>query len=162
MSMHATSPSLGSGPSKSVIVTASLAERTYAWAMTRAHEVSTIATIRKPPRDPIGFFADAGTMDLLVGLRCSDSGTTCLGRSGMRDRFPLQDSAAVADIRSMTTRRASEPTSVVVGSALLCALTLGTGWLVLRGGSFMGAIAAMGVITVVFVSLLVQRPRTRR
>jgi hypothetical protein len=62
----------------------------------------------------------------------------------------------------MRTRRASEPISVVVGSALLCGLTLGTGWLVLRGGSFMAAIAAMGVFTLVFVSLLVQRPRERR
>jgi hypothetical protein len=62
----------------------------------------------------------------------------------------------------MATRRASEPVSVVVGSALLCALTLATGWLVLRGGSFTAAIAAMGLFTLVFVSLLVQRPRTRR
>jgi len=44
----------------------------------------------------------------------------------------------------------------------LCALTLATGWLVLRGGSFTAAIAAMGLFTLVFVSLLVQRPRTRR
>ena len=62
----------------------------------------------------------------------------------------------------MATRRASEPVSVVLGSALLGGLTLGTGWLVLRGGSFTAAIAAMGVFTLVFVSLLVQRPRSRR
>jgi len=62
----------------------------------------------------------------------------------------------------MATRRASEPVSFVVGSALLCGLTLGIGWVVLRGGSFTAGIAAMGVITLVFVSLLVRRPRTRR
>jgi hypothetical protein len=52
--------------------------------------------------------------------------------------------------------------SLVVGSALLCALALATGWLVLRGGSFEAAIPAMGAITVVFVSLLVRRPRPPR
>jgi hypothetical protein len=62
----------------------------------------------------------------------------------------------------MATGRASEPISFLVGSAVLCALTLGIGWIVLRGGSFTAAIAAMGVITLVFVSLLVQQPRTRR
>jgi heme/copper-type cytochrome/quinol oxidase subunit 4 len=62
----------------------------------------------------------------------------------------------------MATRRASEPISFVVGSALLCALTLATGWVVLKGGSFTAGIVAMGVFTLVFVSLLVQRPRTRR
>jgi hypothetical protein len=45
---------------------------------------------------------------------------------------------------------------------LLCALTLVTGWLVLRGGSFEAAIPAMGALTVAFVTLLVQRPRANR
>jgi hypothetical protein len=49
-----------------------------------------------------------------------------------------------------------------VGSALLCALTLTTGWLVLRGASFVAAIPAMGALTVVFVELLVRTPRHER
>jgi uncharacterized membrane protein len=62
----------------------------------------------------------------------------------------------------MATRPASEPASLVVGITLLCVLTLATGWLVLRGGSFAAAIPAMGALTVVFVSLLVHRPPSRR
>jgi hypothetical protein len=59
----------------------------------------------------------------------------------------------------MVTRPASEPASLVAGLAVLCGLVLGTGWLVLRGGSFAVAIAAMGVLTAIFVTLLVHRPR---
>jgi CHASE2 domain-containing sensor protein len=62
----------------------------------------------------------------------------------------------------MSTRRASEPVSIVVGSALLCACTLATGWLVLRGGSFVAAIPAMGAFTFVFVELLTRAPRVKR
>jgi hypothetical protein len=62
----------------------------------------------------------------------------------------------------MATRPASEPTSLVVGIALLCVLTLATGWLVLRGGSLAAAIPAMGALTIVFVALLLQRPRAPR
>jgi glucose dehydrogenase len=59
----------------------------------------------------------------------------------------------------MVTRPAPEPASLVAGSSVLCGLVLGTGWLVLRGGSFAFAIAAMAVLTAVFVTLLVHRPR---
>jgi hypothetical protein len=45
--------------------------------------------------------------------------------------------------------------------ALLCALALATGWLVLRGGSFEAAIPAMGGLVVVWVGLLVRRPSKR-
>jgi CHASE2 domain-containing sensor protein len=62
----------------------------------------------------------------------------------------------------MATRPASEPASLVVGIALLCLLTLAMGWIVLRGGSFAAAIPAMGGLTVVFVALLLQRPRAPR
>jgi CHASE2 domain-containing sensor protein len=79
-----------------------------------------------------------------------------------RTRFPLQHRAWSADTGTMATRPASEPASLVAGIALLCALTLGIGWLVLRGGSFEAAIPAMGALTVAFVTLLVQRPRAPR
>jgi CHASE2 domain-containing sensor protein len=62
----------------------------------------------------------------------------------------------------MATRPASEPASLVVGIALLCVLTLSTGWLVLRGGSFSVAIPAMAALTILFVGLLLQRPRAPR
>jgi hypothetical protein len=62
----------------------------------------------------------------------------------------------------MATRPASEPASLVVGITLLCVLTLATGWIVLRGGSFAVAIPAMAALTIVFVRLLLQRPRATR
>lgn len=62
----------------------------------------------------------------------------------------------------MSIRRASEPVSVVVVGAALCALTLTTGWLVLRGASFVAAVPAMAVFTFVFVELLVRVPRRER
>jgi hypothetical protein len=101
-------------------------------------------------------------MNLLVAGCGAASPGRLVGRRPTRDRFPLQRRKAAADTQNMTTRRASEPISVVIGSAVLCGLTLATGWLVLRGGSFLVAIPAMGVFTLVFVSLLVQRPRIRR
>ena len=62
----------------------------------------------------------------------------------------------------MATRPASEPATLVVGSALLCVLTLATGLVVLRGGSLVSAIPAMGAFVVVFVELLVHAPRGKR
>ena len=62
----------------------------------------------------------------------------------------------------MATRHASEPATLVAGIALLCALTIATGWLVLRGGPLVAAIPAMGAFTVVFVELLVRAPRLKR
>ena len=62
----------------------------------------------------------------------------------------------------MVTKPASEPTSLVVGIATFCVLTVATGWLVLRGGSLEAAIPAMGVSTFAFVELLVRSPRSKR
>jgi glucose dehydrogenase len=62
----------------------------------------------------------------------------------------------------MVTRPAPEPPSLVAGLSVLCGLVLGTGWLVLRGGSFAIAIAAMAVLTTILVGLLVHRPRQTR
>jgi uncharacterized membrane protein len=61
----------------------------------------------------------------------------------------------------MPVRPATESVTTAIGIALLCVLTVATGWLVLRGGSFAAAIPAMGALTVVFVALLVHPPRER-
>lgn len=62
----------------------------------------------------------------------------------------------------MATRSASEPAALVAGIAVLCTLTLVTGWLVLHGGPLVAAIPAMAAFVVTFVALLVRAPRLER
>jgi hypothetical protein len=62
----------------------------------------------------------------------------------------------------MPVRPATESVTTAIGIALLCVLTIVTGWFVLRGGSFAAAIPAMGAFTVVSVELLVHAPRLKR
>jgi len=62
----------------------------------------------------------------------------------------------------MRTRPVSDPAAIPLGISILCALTLLTGWLVLRGASVAFAIPANAAIVTISVALLIHRPHRRR